>query len=93
MTRAPERYSPSLHYLLLTDSDEPECYEEALQVEAKDKWELAMDEEIESLMKNQTWDLVELSESKRALHNKWVYRLKEEHDTKRYKTRMVVKKF
>jgi len=37
MTRAPERYSSSLHYLLLTDSGEPECYEEVLQVEAKDK--------------------------------------------------------
>ena len=41
-------------YLLLNDSDEPECYEKALQVEAKDKWELAMDDEIASLMENQT---------------------------------------
>ena len=30
--RAPERYSLALQYLLLTDSGEPECYEEALQV-------------------------------------------------------------
>jgi len=53
-----------------------------------------MDDEIESLMKNQTWDLIKLLESKWALHNKWVYRLKEEHDnTKRYKARMVVKEF
>jgi len=38
--------------------------------------------------------LVELPESKRVLYNKWVYRLKEENDdTKRYKTRMVVKEF
>ena len=35
--RAPEIYSPSLPYLLLTDSGEPKCYEEALQVEANDK--------------------------------------------------------
>ena len=34
-TRAPERYSSTLHYLLLTDSGEPECHEEALQVEDK----------------------------------------------------------
>jgi hypothetical protein len=27
----PERYSPSLYYLLLTDYGEPECYEEAMQ--------------------------------------------------------------
>jgi hypothetical protein len=26
----PERYSPSLYYLLLTESGEPECYEEAM---------------------------------------------------------------
>ena len=31
--------------------------------------ELAMDDEMESLMKNQTWELVELLESKWALHN------------------------
>ena len=38
--------------------------------------------------------MVELLESNWALHNKWVYRLKEEHDdTKRYKVRMVVKEF
>ena len=32
-TRAPDRYSPSLHYLLLTDEGEPESFDEALQVE------------------------------------------------------------
>ena len=53
-----------------------------------------MDDEIESLMKNQTWDLVELSEDKKALYNKWVYRLKDENnDTKRYKEKLVVKEF
>ena len=36
-TRAPERYSSSLHYLLLPDSGEPECYKEALQVKDKVK--------------------------------------------------------
>jgi len=42
-----------LHYLLLTNSGESECYEEALQVKAKAKWELAMDDEIGSLIENQ----------------------------------------
>jgi len=49
---------------LLTDNGEPECYEEALQVQTKDKWELTMDDDIESLMKNQTRDLIVLLESK-----------------------------
>jgi hypothetical protein len=39
LSRPPERYSPSLYYLLLTDSGEPECYEEAMQVDTKNKWE------------------------------------------------------
>ena len=78
--------------MLLTDSVELEYYEEALQVEDKVKWELAMDDEMESLMKNQAWGLIELPKSKRVLHNKWVYRLKEENDcTKIDNVRMVVK--
>jgi len=83
-TKAPERCSLSLHYLLLTDSGEPKCYEEALQVKVEAKCELAVDDEMVSLMENQIWDLVELSERKCALHNKWVYWLKEKNDgTKR----------
>jgi hypothetical protein len=90
----PERYSPSLYYLLLTDSGEPKCYEEAMQVDTKKKWEKGMKEEMDSLENNQTWDLVELSAGKRALHNKWVYKLKEEDGgEKRYKARLVVKVF
>ena len=54
MARSPGRYSPALQYLLLTDSGEPKCYEKALQVEDKVKRELAIDDEMESLMKNQT---------------------------------------
>ncbi|KAL5851502.1 hypothetical protein ACOSQ3_006620 [Xanthoceras sorbifolium] len=89
-----QRYSPSLHYLLLTDSGEPECYDEAMQVEDSVKWESAMRDEMDSLMSNQTWELTELPPGKKALHNKWVFRIKEEHNgNKRYKARMVVKGF
>ena len=35
--RAPDRYSPSLDYILLTDSGEPESYKEALQDENSSK--------------------------------------------------------
>ncbi|KAE8674463.1 CC-NBS-LRR class disease resistance protein [Hibiscus syriacus] len=89
-----QRYSPSLHYLLLTDNGEPECYDEAIQVEDSVKWESSMKDEMDSLMSNQTWELAELPPGKKALHNKWIYRIKEEHDgSKRYKARLVVKGF
>ena len=44
--RASDRYSPSLHYLLLTDEGEPESFYEALQVEDSIKWEQDMDDEM-----------------------------------------------
>ena len=53
-----------------------------------------MKDEMDSLTSNQTWELAELPPGKKPLHNKWVYRIKEEHDgNKRYKTRLVVKGF
>jgi hypothetical protein len=83
-----------LYYLLLTDSGEPECYEEAMQVDSKKKWEKGMKEEMDSFVNNQTWDLVQFPAGKRELQNKWVYKLKEEDGgRKRYKARLVVKEF
>ena len=49
---------------------------------------------MDSLLGNQTWELTEQPVEKKALHNKWVYRIKDEHDgSKRYKARLVVKGF
>ena len=53
-----------------------------------------MKDEMDSLLGNQTWELTEFPEGKKALHNKWVYRIKNEHDSsKRYKVRLVFKGF
>ena len=92
--KPPQRYSPVLNYLLLTDGGEPECYDEALQDENSSKWKLAMKNEMDSLLGNQTRELTEFSVGKKALHNKWGYRIKNEHDgSKCYKARLVVKGF
>ena len=65
-----------------------------MQVETRKKWEQGMDEEMDSLVRNQTWDLVKLPAEKRALQNKWVYMFKEEEGGKKqYKDRLVVKGF
>ena len=64
LSRPHERFSPSLYYLSITDSHEPECFEEAMQVETRNKWEQGMDEEMDSLARNQTWDLVKLHAKK-----------------------------
>lgn len=58
------KYLSSLYYLLLTDSGEPSCYDEALQVSDSVKWE---QEEMDSLHSNETWELARLPAGKKAL--------------------------
>ena len=52
--RPPERYVPSLDYIMLTDCEEPSCYEEAMLKDDKLKWERAMQSKMDSLHKNST---------------------------------------
>lgn len=40
------------------DNSEPRSYEEAVSSDDTEKWREAMDEEMDSLLKNETWDLV-----------------------------------
>lgn len=77
---APARFSPSLYYLLLTDCDEPSCYEEAMSSDKSEDWGAAMEDEMNSLQRNFTWDLVKKPPGKKAIQKKWVYRLKQESD-------------
>ena len=44
--------------------------------EEKDRWMGAMVKEMESLHKNQTWELPQLPEGKKAIGYKWVYKKK-----------------
>ncbi|GJY61083.1 putative RNA-directed DNA polymerase, partial [Tanacetum coccineum] len=55
----------------------------------------AMQDEMKSLYENNTFELMKLPKGKRALKNKWVYKLKTEEYTPRprYKARLVVKGF
>ena len=57
--RPSTRYS-SEEFVLLTDEGEPECLEEVLVHQEKMQWLKAMEEEMSSLHKNQTYDLVKL---------------------------------
>ena len=60
----------------------------------KEKLKKAMDEEIQSLVKNHTWKLARLPKGKKAIGCKWVYAQKEGFPSKngiRYKARLVAK--
>ena len=79
----------------MTDEGEPNCFQEACKVEHSKEWKKAMEEEMNSLQENKTWELVNLPKGKKALQNKWVYRIKHDGNEKkeRYKARLVVKGF
>ena len=52
-----------------------------------------MDEKMESMRKNQVWDLVDLPPGRRAIGNKWILKVKRKADgsINRYKARLVAK--
>lgn len=52
-----------------------------------------MQEEIEALCKNKTWELMPLPGGRKPIGNKWVYKIKRngEDQVERYRARLVVK--
>jgi hypothetical protein len=80
-----------VHFALLAGS-EPLNYIEAL---SNLKWKQAMIEELASIKKNQTWELVELPSNKKAIQVKWVFKLKLNPDgtIAKYKARLVARGF
>ena len=73
---------------------EPSSYSEAIISGDSNKWTIAMHDEMESLEKNGTWDLVKLPREKKPIRCKWVFKRKEgisPNDEARYKARLVAK--
>ncbi|GKE13279.1 ribonuclease H-like domain-containing protein, partial [Tanacetum coccineum] len=68
------------------------CYEEAI---LDSNWVDAMDAEIEALNENHTWEITDLPPNRKAIGNKWIYKIKYKSsgDINRYKARIVVKCF
>ncbi|KAA0040718.1 integrase [Cucumis melo var. makuwa] len=56
---------------------DPVTFDEAIQDE---KWKIAMDQEIDAIRRNETWELMELMTNKQAFGVKWVYRTKLKSD-------------
>ena len=72
--------------------EEPSCFEEASKSE---KWQDAMDEEMEALVDNKTWVLVPKGVTQKPIGCKWVFKVKHNSDgsVARYKARLVAKGF
>ncbi|KAI3708032.1 hypothetical protein L2E82_37034 [Cichorium intybus] len=76
-------------FALFSDAD-PLLYEDAC---LDKKWRDAMDEEMKAILKNNTWELVDLPEGHKSIGVKWVYKTKlnERGEIDKHKARLVVK--
>ena len=63
------------NYVLLAKHPEPETYQEAMSSENSHEWLCAMSEEMESLLKNETLELVDLSPEKKAIGSLWAFKI------------------
>ena len=75
------------------DEDEPKSYKEVLSSLAFEKWKATMIKEMESMKKNQVWDLVDIPPRRKTIGNKWVLKVKCKADRsiERYKAQLMAK--
>ena len=71
----------------------PTSYNEAVSGTDSANWKRAMDEEIESLERNETFTVTELPPDKTVVGGKWVYTVKGSADNPVYKARYVARGF
>ena len=93
VTVPPIRYGwedDHVSFALVTEIGDPGSYREAIKVDDHDKWITALEQEMESSDRNQTWTLVDLLKDSKAIGCRCVFRKK---DNKQYKARLVTKRY
>ena len=81
--------NPITHFGFFADCD-PTTFESAVKEE---KWRKAMDDEINSIEKNDTWKMCNLPKGQKTIGVKWVFKTKlnKSGEVDKYKARLVVK--
>ncbi|GJT78921.1 ribonuclease H-like domain-containing protein [Tanacetum coccineum] len=76
----------------LNKTREPKTYFEASKYS---HWIDAMNQEMDALLRNGTWELVDLPEGRKAIGSKWIYKIKfrSSGEIDRYKARLVAQGF
>ena len=76
---------------LTTENGEPQSVHEALNGKDSEKWKRALEEEYDSLIKNETWELVPPPKDCNIIRSKWLMKIKRDADgnVDRHKARLV----
>lgn len=82
-------------YVVDSVGEMPTTFKSAMESNDAAKWKEACESEMESLHKNKTWTLVPLPKGRKAIGNRWVFRVKENQagEVERFKARLVAKGF
>lgn len=77
-------------HLLLLINEEPYDFEEAMEEKV---WRDACEDEISSIIKNKTWELVDLPKGAKPIGLKWIFKIKRNSDgtINKHKLRLVAK--
>ncbi|XP_072066897.1 uncharacterized protein [Arachis hypogaea] len=72
-----------------------ETYEEAIRFRDSDFWKEAIQDKMDSIMRNNTWKLVDLPRGSKAISSKWIFKKKMKVDgtVDKFKARLVAKGF
>ena len=92
---APEWYGNPVLEVMLLDQGEPMNYEEAMMIPDSGKCPEAMKSEIGCMYENKVWTLVDFSDDRQSIENKWIFKKKTDADgnVTIYKARLVTKGF
>ena len=91
--RVPKSFGPDFLAFLL--ENEPQTFKEAMKSSEAQYWKEVVNSEVESILNNHTWELVDLPPGNKPLGYKWIFKrkLKDDGTIDKYKARLVVKGF
>ncbi|KAL6982051.1 hypothetical protein U1Q18_052698 [Sarracenia purpurea var. burkii] len=80
-------------FLTYLVENEPRTYQEAVSCPEAPLWKEAIKSEIDSILQNHTWELVDLPQGSKPLGYKWIFKRKMKADGSidKYKARLVIK--
>lgn len=78
---------------LIECSEEPKNMREALKCVDREHWKKAISDELNALVENGTWEIVDLPPGRNAIDSKWTFKIKRNSngEIERYKARLVAK--
>ena len=91
--RQRERHPPNRYneWVYIASAEDPVTAKMSLSCPDAKKWKKAMESELDSLHRNDVWDLCELPQGRKAVRSKWVFKRKYDvnGNLERYKARLV----